>query len=67
MAKPNIQTLLIPDDGVFPNNDALPLVLMQHIFDPTTENLVQTIEKTFHGMGRYWKYGRIPPRTEPNE
>ena len=59
MAKPKIQTHLIPDGGVFPNNDALPLILMQQIFDPRTMNLVQTIEKTFHGNAweRSWRNG----------
>ena len=49
MAKPKIQTLIIPDNGRFPNNDALSLILMQQVFDPATKNLVRTIEKKFHG------------------
>ena len=59
MAKPSIQTLLIPDDGIFPNNDALPLILMQQVFDPKTKNLVRTIEKMFHGnaWGKSWRNG----------
>ena len=59
MAKPNIQTLLIPGDGMFPNNDALPLILVLQVFDPKTKNLVQTIEKTFHGNAweRSWRNG----------
>ena len=59
MVKPDIQALLIPDNGIFPNNDALPLILMQHVFDPATKNLVRTIEKTFHGntWGRSWRNG----------
>ena len=48
MAKPKIQILLIPDDGTFPNNDALALILMHQVFDPTTKNLVGSIEETFH-------------------
>ena len=48
MTKPKIQTLLISDDGRFPNNNALSLVLMQKVFDPATKNLVRAIEKTFH-------------------
>jgi uncharacterized protein YjlB len=59
MTKPNIQTFLIPDDGKFPNNDALPLILMRQVFDPKTKNLVQTIEKTFHtnAWERSWRNG----------
>lgn len=59
MAKPSIQTLIIPDDGIFPNNSSLPLILMQQVFDPTTKNLVRTIEKTFHGNAweRSWRNG----------
>ena len=59
MVKPKIQTLLVPDDGTFPNNDTLALILMQQVFDPTTKNLVRTIEKTFHGnaWGRSWRNG----------
>ena len=49
MVKPKIQTLLIPADGRFPNNDALALILMQQVFDPAAKNLVRDIEKTFHG------------------
>ena len=49
MAKPKIQTLIIPDDGRFPNNDTLSLILVQQAFDPTTKNLVGTIEEAFHG------------------
>jgi uncharacterized protein YjlB len=48
MEKPEIQTILIPDGGLFPNNDVLPLTLLQQVFDPKTENLAQAIEKTFH-------------------
>jgi uncharacterized protein YjlB len=59
MAKPKIQTLLILDDGIFPNNDALPLILMQQVFDSTTKNLVRVIEKTFRGnlWERSWRNG----------
>ena len=59
MTKPNIQTFLIPDDGKFPNNDALPLILMRQVFDPKTKNLVQIIEKTFHtnAWERSWRNG----------
>ena len=59
MTKPNIQTFLIPEDGNFPNNDALPLILMRQVFDPKTKNLVQTIEKTFHANAweRSWRNG----------
>ena len=49
MAKPKIQTLLIPEDGRFPNNDSLSLILMQQVFDPATKNLVGSIEETFYG------------------
>ena len=48
MTKPEIQTLLLLDDGTFPNNGKLPLVLFQQAFDPTTKNLAETVENTFH-------------------
>jgi uncharacterized protein YjlB len=59
MTKPEIQTLLILVDGAFPNNGELPLVLFQQAFDPTTKNLVGTIEKTFHGNAwqNSWRNG----------
>ena len=59
MIKPKIQTLLISDDGRFPNNDRLSLILMQQVFDPATKNLVRTIEKAFHGnaWGKSWRNG----------
>jgi uncharacterized protein YjlB len=59
MVEPIIETLLIPDDGTFPNNGALPLILMQQVFDPESKNLVRTIEETFHGNSweRSWRNG----------
>lgn len=59
MAKPRIQTFIIPDCGIFPNNSSLPLILMEQVFDPTAKNLVQTIEKTFHenAWGKSWRNG----------
>ena len=59
MTKPEIQTLLLLDDGTFPNNGELPLVLFQQAFDPTTKNLVGTIEKIFHGNAwqNSWRNG----------
>lgn len=59
MTKTNIETLIIPDDGTFPNNNALPLVLMQQVFDPTSRNLVRMIEETIHNnaWGGSWRNG----------
>ena len=59
MAKPSIQTLLIPDDGNFPNNDKLPLILIQQAFDPQAQHLVGTVEETFHvnAWGKSWRNG----------
>ena len=59
MGKPDIKTILIPDGGLFPNNDALPLIIMRQVFDHATENLAQTIENTFHenAWGRSWRNG----------
>ncbi len=59
MAKPKIQTLIIPGDGRFPNNSTLSLILMQQVFDTATKNLVGTIEKAFYGnaWGRSWRNG----------
>ncbi len=59
MAKSNTQALLIADDGPFPNNGTLPLVLMQQVFDPKTRDLAGTIEKTFHenAWGGSWRNG----------
>ena len=59
MAEPKMQTFLILDDGTFPNNDILSLVLMQQVFDPAAKNLARTIEKTFHknAWGKSWRNG----------
>ena len=59
MAKQNIKTFIIPDDGIFPNNNSLPLVLMQRVFDPTPRNLVRVIEERIHenAWGRSWRNG----------
>ena len=59
MANSSIQTLIIPEDGIFPNNSALPLVLMQQVFDPTETNLVRTIEEKIHknAWGGSWRNG----------
>lgn len=59
MEKPEIQTILIPDGGLFPNNDALPLILMQQVFDLKTENLAHAIERRFHenAWGGSWRSG----------
>jgi len=48
MTKQNIKTFIIADDGTFPNNETLPLILMQRVFDPTSRNLVRTIEEKIH-------------------
>ena len=59
MTNPNIQILLITEAGTFPNNNTLPLILMQQVFDLRTRDLVRKIEKTFHGNGweRSWRNG----------
>lgn len=57
--EPEIQSMILKDDGTFPNNEKLPLIFMQNAFDPNTRNLVGTIEKTFHGngWGSSWRNG----------
>jgi uncharacterized protein YjlB len=59
VAKPNMETLLIPEAEPFPNNDALPLLLMRQAFDPTSRGLASLIEKAFHGntWGKSWRNG----------
>ncbi len=59
MTTPKTETLLIPNDGPFPNNDVLPLILMRQVFDPLAKNLAGTIEETFQGnaWGRSWRNG----------
>jgi hypothetical protein len=56
MSKPKIQILRIPDDGLFPNNDVLPLILMQiKISDPyRSQQSIQFLGRTDH----CWKYGK---------
>lgn len=49
--EPEIQSILFKDDGTFPNNEKLPLIIVQNVFDPDSRNLVEIIEKTFHGNG----------------
>ena len=59
MAEPNIKILIILDEETFPNNNALPLVLIQRAFGPTEKNLVRTIEERIHAntWGRSWRNG----------
>lgn len=59
MTEPNIKTFLITEAGMFPNNNALPLILMQQAFDSSTRDLVRIIEKTFHRKrwGKSWRNG----------
>ena len=59
MTKPTIKTIIIAAEGTFPNNETLPLVLMQQVFDPTSRNMVRTIEEKIHenGWGGSWRNG----------
>ena len=57
--EPKIETMYLPDDGVFPNNANLPLVLMSQAFDPGHADLLRVIEEAFHsnGWGNSWRNG----------
>jgi uncharacterized protein YjlB len=59
MTEPKIKTFLIAEIGTFPNNNALPLILMQQAFDSSDRALVRVIEKTFQGNGwvSSWRNG----------
>ena len=59
MTEPKNKTLLIAETGTFPNNNALPLILMQQAFDSSARALVRVIEKTFqgNGWGSSWRNG----------
>jgi uncharacterized protein YjlB len=62
MAEPNIKTFLITEAGAFPNNNTLPLILIEQAFDQDTRDLARAIEKTFHknSWGRSWRNGIFP-------
>ena len=54
------RTFMFADDGVIPNNPALPLVLYPKVFDLSgTDDPASTIEKTFEKNG--WRNGIYGP------
>lgn len=59
MKNQNIKTLLISENESFPNNDSLPLIIIEKAFSPQDKDLVQTIESTFHqnGWENSWRNG----------
>ncbi len=57
--KPRIETFLLADDGIFPNNAVLPLVLFKKVFNANTTSLAGSIEALFYknGWGQSWRNG----------
>lgn len=54
-----IETFYLPDDGVFPNNADLPLILMVRAFEPGGDDFARVVESRFHGNGweNSWRNG----------
>ena len=47
-AEPKVQTCILPDDGTFPNNESLPLVLLRGVFNVREGISPDTLKKVFH-------------------
>jgi len=59
---PQIKQIILDDDGIFPNNKKLPLVIYEKAFKLPEENAAPVIEKVFrqHGWGESWRDGIYP-------
>jgi uncharacterized protein YjlB len=58
-AKVDYETFPFHDDGTYPNNAELPLILMHKVFNASPDVPPQTIEKTFRNNGwvNSWRNG----------
>ncbi len=59
---PNIVVHMFRDDGTFPNNEKLPLVLYQGAIKLSSRDPASTVEEIFyaHGWGGSWRNGIYP-------
>ena len=57
--KPKYDAFIFSDDGTFPNNAGLPLILMHQVFKTKPDVLPEIIEKTFldNGWEHSWRNG----------
>lgn len=57
--EPRYEAFIFHDDGIFPNNDNLPLILIHQMFAAKPEVPPATIEKTFqtNGWENSWRNG----------
>lgn len=55
----NIISKILPDDGTFPNNGALPLLIYKQAIDITSSDPASDVEKVFqgNGWGSSWRNG----------
>jgi uncharacterized protein YjlB len=57
--RPQVSYFRLEDDGTFPNNARLPLIILANAFSPTEADLAATIEACFehHGWPPAWRNG----------
>ena len=56
---PEIIERILPDDGTFPNNDKLPVLVYKKVIDIPAQNPAGAVERIFHdnGWGGSWRNG----------
>ena len=57
--EPKYESFLFQDDGIYPNNEELPLILLHQVFNDKPEVDPQIIERTFrdNGWENSWRNG----------
>jgi len=55
----NFESFVFHDDGTYPNNPGLPLIILQQVFNAEPDVHPETIEKAFrdNGWGNSWRNG----------
>jgi uncharacterized protein YjlB len=53
---PNVEAFILTDDGVFPNNRRLPLLVYKRVLNPDSPDLISQVQATFaeNGWGGSW-------------
>lgn len=62
MSKEDVQSFLLQDDGTFPNNQQLPLVILSGAIELDDGDAARRVELVFHGngWGNSWHNGIYP-------
>lgn len=57
--RPESQTLILPDDGTFPNNETLPFIVYKHVFNALADETAVLVESLFqsNGWSPSWRNG----------